>query len=88
MATSQDHHTVTGSPTTRTKSGRGFTIGGAVCAVIALVFFPIVFGPVGAVLGFVGYSKGDKPAGMYVGIGAIVCMVIGMVIGVAIMSNS
>ena len=38
--------------------------------VVALIFLPIVFGPIGAVFGFIGYSKGDK-AGLWVGIGAI-----------------
>lgn len=45
-------------------SARIFSIIGAVLAVIALLFLPIVFGPIGAVLGFVSYAKGDKPLGL------------------------
>jgi hypothetical protein len=76
------------APTSTTaKPGRTLSIIGAVLAVIALVLLPIVLGPIGAVLGFVGYSKGDKPFGMYVGIGAIVATIIGMVLGAAVMSN-
>lgn len=74
------------TPTTRANAGRGFTIGGAICAVAALVILPIVFGPIGAVLGFVGYAKGDK-AGLWVGIGAIVATVAGFLIAAALLSN-
>lgn len=49
--------------------------------------FPIVFGPVGAVLGFVAHAKGDRPLGMYVGIGCIVATVVGMIIGAAVYSS-
>jgi hypothetical protein len=66
---------------TSDSSARILSIIGAVFAVISLVFIPIVFGPIGAVLGFVGYSKGDKPFGLWVGIGAIVATIIGMVLG-------
>lgn len=67
--------------------GRGYTIGGAVCAVVALLFLPIAFGPIGAVLGFVGYAKGDK-AGLWVGIAAIACGFIGMVLGAMVLNNA
>ena len=56
-------------------------------AIIAIVFVPIIFGPVGAILGFVGNSKGDKPFGMYVGITGIVTTIVGMVLG-AVVFNS
>jgi hypothetical protein len=65
-------------------SGRVFSIIGAVLAVIALIFLPIILGPIGAVLGFVGYSKGDKPLGLWVGIGAIVATILGMVLGAVV----
>ncbi len=79
----------TGSQSTvahTTNAGRGYTIGGAICAVAALVFLPVILGPIGAVLGFVGYSKGDK-AGLWVGIGAIVAAFLGMVIAAAVLTN-
>ena len=68
------------SGTVTKTAGRKFTIVGVVCAVVALVFLPIIFGPVGAVFGFIGYSKGDK-AGLWVGIGAILATFVGMLIG-------
>ncbi len=77
----------TATPTARANAGRGFTIGGAICAVAALVILPIIFGPIGAVLGFVGYAKGDR-AGLWVGIGAIVATVAGFLIAVALLSES
>lgn len=75
-----------GSPTKNT--GRVFSIIGLVCAVVALVLLPIVLGPIGAVLGFVGYSKGDKPLGLWVGIGAIVATIAGMVLAAVVYNAS
>lgn len=63
---------------------RILSIVGGVLGAIALVFFPIIFGPAGAVLGFIGYAKGDKPLGLIVGIGSLVAMVIGMILGAAV----
>ena len=48
----------------------------------------IVLGPIGAVLGFVGYSMGDKPLGLWVGIGAIVATVVGMALGLALFASA
>jgi hypothetical protein len=69
-----------------TGSARIFSIIGAVFDVVALVLFPIVFGPIGAVLGFVAYSKGDKPLGLWVGIGGIVATIVGMVLAAAVIN--
>jgi len=73
--------------TSTTKPGRTLSIIGAVLAVVAIFVLPIILGPVAAVLGFVANSKGDKPLGMYVGIGGIVATIVGMVLG-AIVFNS
>jgi hypothetical protein len=70
-----------------TSPGRAFTIGGAICAVVAIVFLPIILGPVGAVLGFVGYSKGDK-AGLWVGVFAIVATFAGIMLGLAVFHHA
>ena len=70
------------SPATGTKPGRTLSIVGAVLGVLAIIVLPIILGPIGAILGFVGYNKGDKPFGLYVGIGAIVTTILGMVLGV------
>lgn len=68
-------------------NGRVFSIIGAVCGVLALLFFPIVLGPAGIVLGFVGNAKGDKPFGLIVGIGSIVTMIAGFVIGAIVFTQ-
>ena len=76
------------SSTSGSSSARVLSIIGAVFGVVALVLVPIVFGPIGAVLGFVGYAKGDKPFGLWVGIGAIVATIIGMVLGAIVWNAS
>ena len=72
---------------TTTPPGRTLSIIGAVLGVLSLLVLPIVLGPVGAVLGFVAHSKGDKPFGLYVGIGCIVSTVLGMVIGALVFTS-
>ncbi len=70
-----------------TNAGRTFTIIGAVLGALAILILPIILGPAGAILGFVGYSKGDKPLGLYVGIGSIITTIVGIALGAAIMSG-
>ncbi len=65
---------------------RILSILGAVFGAVSILFLPIFFGPVGAILGFIAYAKGDKPLGLWVGIGSIVAMVVGMVLGVLVWS--
>jgi hypothetical protein len=72
---------------TTANSGRVFTILGLVFGLLAIVFIPILFGPAGIVLGFVGYSKGDRPFGLIVGIGSIITMIGGLILG-AVVWNS
>ena len=67
-------------------SARVMSIVGAVLGGLAILFLPIILGPIGAVLGFVAYSKGDKPLGLYVGIGCIVTTVVGVVLGAIVFS--
>lgn len=79
--------TETSSSAAGTGTARTMSIIGAVMAVIAVVLFPIVFGPIGAVLGFAAHAKGDRPLGLIVGIGAIVATIVGMLLSAAVMSN-
>lgn len=78
----------TQNSTAGTKPGRTLSIIGAVLGVLALVVLPIVLGPIGAVLGFVAHSKGDKPFGLYVGIGSIVTTIVGMALGAALLMGA
>ncbi|MBS45458.1 MAG: hypothetical protein CMH83_20260 [Nocardioides sp.] len=68
-------------------SARTMSIIGIVLGVLAIFLLPIVLGPIGAALGFVANAKGDKPFGMYVGIGCIVATVAGIAIGAAIVAS-
>jgi hypothetical protein len=65
-------------------SATGFLIASAVCAVVALFLLPILFGPAGAVLGFIAYSKGDR-RGLWLGVASIVATFLGFVIGYAVL---
>jgi hypothetical protein len=73
-------------PPPEANRGRGLTIGGFVLAAVSLVLLPFVLGPVGAVLGFVGYSKGDR-MGRVAGFTAIACTVIGTVLSVIVFKS-
>lgn len=64
----------------RGNASRGFAIAGFVLGAVAIFFVPIVLGPVGAILGGVGWRQGDK-VGLYAMIFAIVCTIIGLVLG-------
>jgi hypothetical protein len=66
--------------------GRGYTIASVVCSVIALALLPIVLGPAGIALGLVGHTKGD-PKGKWAGLLAVVCTIVGMVIGYVVLKN-
>jgi hypothetical protein len=80
-----DPSSVPHTPAT-TNAGRGYTIAAFICAAVALLFLPIVFGPAGIVLGIIGNRKGD-PLGRWAAITAAVLMIAGMVIGYLIIAS-
>lgn len=59
---------------------------GFVCAAVALLFIPILFGLAGIVLGVVGHTRGE-PLGKWAAIASGATMVLGMVIGVLVMRS-
>ena len=74
-------------PPTRTTGGRGFTIGAFVCALVAAIgMIPILFGPVGMVLGYVGHRKGD-PLGRWALGAAFLGLVCGMIVNALILTS-
>lgn len=75
------------APHTYNPAARTMSIIGIVLGVIALLLFPIIFGPIGAVLGFIAYAKGDRPLGMFVGVGCIVATVVGMILGAVVLNS-
>jgi len=64
--------------------GRTSGIIGIVCAVISILFFPIIFGPVGIVLGVKARQKGSKNLGLVAIILSAVFMVGGMLLGILV----
>jgi hypothetical protein len=68
--------------TTPVSSGaRVCSILGIVFGVIAIVFFPIIFGIAGIVLAIVGYTRGDRRLGRLAIIVAVAGTVLGFVLG-------
>lgn len=76
---------MSGTSATATE-GRVFTILGFVFAGLAVVILPILFGPAGIVMGIVGHSKGD-PRGKLAAILAGVGMILGFIVGVALLAS-
>jgi hypothetical protein len=70
------------------RGGRGFTIAAFVCAAIAVLILPPVFGIAGIVLGAVGRSKGDRELGKWAIIASIAGMILGFVLGAIVLSAS
>jgi hypothetical protein len=63
------------------RSGRGWSIAGLVCGIIAFLIVPILFGPLGIIFGFLGYRGGDRRLGTIAMIVSAVGLVVGLVIG-------
>lgn len=64
--------------------GRVYSVVGLVCAIISLLFLPVLFGPAAIVLGVVARKKGDVSFGLVVIILGAVFMVFGMVLGAVV----
>ncbi|HYO61579.1 MAG TPA: hypothetical protein VEU29_06745 [Actinomycetota bacterium] len=73
-------------PTGAAPAGRTLTIVAFVLAALAVIFFPIVLGPVAAICAGVAMSKGD-PLAKWALTAAIACTIAGMVIGYAVLTS-
>ena len=72
---------MTHSPATTGSGGaRTMTIVGFVCAAVALLFAPIVFGPIAIVLGVLAYRRGDR-LGVWAAVAGGITMIVGMALG-------
>lgn len=67
-------------------TGRTLSIVGIVLGVLAIVILPIILGPIGAILGFLGYRKGDRLGLWAIGVG-IAGTVLGMILGAALLAS-
>lgn len=65
-----------------TNQGRGFTIASFIIGGIGLLFFTFILGPVGIILGFVAYSKGDK-LGRWAALMSVATTVLGTALALA-----
>ena len=73
------------APPAKAKSeGRIYSVIGLICAIISLLFIPVLFGPVAIILGIVAKKKGDSTFGLVVIVLGAVFMVIGMLLGALI----
>lgn len=72
--------------TSAAPAGRTLTIVAFVLAALAVIFFPIVLGPVAAICAGVAMSKGD-PLAKWALTAAIVCTIAGMAIGYAVFTS-
>lgn len=70
------------SGSSATPAGRTYTIIAFVLAALAVLFVPILLGPVAAILAGIGMSKGD-PLAKWALVTAIVCTIAGFVLGYA-----
>ena len=64
----------------------GLVTGAYICAALSLLFLPIIFGPIGVILGVIASSNGDE-RGATAAIVSGVCMVIGMFLGMLIFAS-
>lgn len=71
------------SPST---AGNGFSTAGIILGVISFLFFPIIFGPAGIILGAVGKSKGESKAVTAMAVSAV-GLVAGMIIGAVVFAS-
>lgn len=70
----------------QTKSATGFVIASAICAAVALLFFPPVFGVAGMVLGYFAFRR-NRTAGIMCMAVSGACMVVGVILGIWIWTS-
>jgi hypothetical protein len=66
--------------------GNTLSIIGIVCGVVAVLFLPIVFGPVGIILGIIGKTRNEKLSTIAIVV-AVVGMVAGFILGAVVMNQ-
>jgi hypothetical protein len=82
-----DQRLVSSVPPTTSNGLGGEVIGGYVCSLIALLFFPFVFALAAFICGIVALTKGRVGHGIAILVLSCVCCFIGMVIGAAVTSS-
>jgi hypothetical protein len=70
-------------PPPQKSTGNPFSTAGIICGVIAFLVVPILFGPIGLILGAIAHSKGEEKAVVALvvsGIGLVAGMIIGALV--------
>lgn len=70
----------------RSGKGKGWAIAGIISGVAAALLIPILFGPLGVILGIVGLVKGSRPLGITAIVVSILGTIVGLIIGAIIVS--
>jgi hypothetical protein len=68
-------------------AGSGFSVAGIILGALAFLFFPIVFGPAGLILGAIAKSKGEEKAVVAMTVaacGTMIGIIIGAIVGATI----
>lgn len=65
---------------TKSKDVTGFIVASSICSVLALLFFPIIFGPVALVCSIF-VMKEKKPLGIGLLVASILATIIGSILG-------
>ena len=67
-------------------TNRRLKASGIISGAISLVFLPIVFGPISIMCGYLLYDRGEREWGKWIAIGGFVAMIIGIVLGIVVLS--
>lgn len=74
-------------PAQSASAANGFSIAGIIMGAIAFLFFPIILGPAGLIMGAIGKSKGESKAVVALVVSGL-GLVIGMLLGSMLYSKS
>jgi len=69
------------------RTGRTLSVIGFVCAVISLLWLPVLFGAAAVVCGLVGWRSGDR-LGMWAAVAGVVAAAAGLAIAAATVNNA
>jgi hypothetical protein len=75
------------APSQPASTANGFSIAGIIMGAIAFLFFPIILGPAGLIMGAIGESKGETKAVVALVVSGL-GLVIGMLLGSMLYSSS
>jgi hypothetical protein len=85
MASQPEYSPPPGAPTTR-DAGIALSVAAMVCGAVALLFAPIIIGPIGIVLAAVGKSRGERLANVGLAV-AILGTIVGLVLAYVVLKS-